>query len=598
MAEQEDLGELSVRLTAIDASFKASMGQVSQAVDKLASKMGEIPTEEINANFKRLLSPLEDMQKHLGGLRAQLTQGVAATRGLGTALAALGGTGKVSADTIGQLLSFLPLLSNPALAAGAAIGGVATAIYKTAAAAQEAKDKALAEELKRIEEAANLAATGLRAYRKALVSGASRREAHLTKERTQLEANAEAQNKLYDKAIAKIQEFIETKRGEQKAIRDAGEISATDARKLGELEIAIDNAAFAIAKLTVEQDRYVEMMAAAGVATKDQEEELKRATKAADEYRKALEELQKKLGPAILGGGITGAGEKGPTAFGQLMGGGAAAGAGSSGGARTTAKEMAKNAFLGGGLAGNVAQGAMQAGPLGALAALAISSKGFQEALDALNGALQPVANLIGAVFEPLAPIFQELTTIIEPLVSVLSPLIGLVFQLQPGFILLRLSLNALSFIAKSLFYAMRDVAIGMLRIVKKVADAVGISSKGLNKALKALEDATWGATEGTEEMAGETGEFNIPSGYKVALRRFQAMSPESTMIAGGLGTSATSSGMTSAGAGGGLHIGPIYITSNDPEEIWRRIERVIERKNTARSGGIVPSLRGNPRAV
>lgn len=174
-------------------------------------------------------------------------------------------------------------------------------------------------------------------------------------------------------------------------------------------------------------------------------------------------------------------------------------------------------------VAQNAAQGFAAGGPVGALAGvfagLLSESEAFAELLSFVNDNLGSMANFIGDLLRPLIP-----------LQAILSKLVSVVTMANPAFIVLGAVLDALTPVFKLLFNAVRGIAIGILKVAKWIADRFG-GNKGINQALKDLEQTTYDNITATEEMtkaaqsaAGAL--YNIPQGFKIALERFRATNP------------------------------------------------------------------------
>ncbi|HYE57658.1 MAG TPA: hypothetical protein VD948_04095, partial [Rhodothermales bacterium] len=118
------------------------------------------------------------------------------------------------------------------------------------------------------------------------------------------------------------------------------------------------------------------------------------------------------------------------------------------------------------------------------------------------------------------------------------------------------------------------------LEELKEIAARVGISLEELTPdTLQAFLDQIGKATEGLAEMGEEL--RNAPEGFKVALARFNASTPEAVV----------------AGAGTASYVAPqvnqtfmpgaFTIQGKTGEELWRDFQRVYERE-AARGGATV----------
>lgn len=297
----------------------------------------------------------------------------------------------------------------------------------------------------------------------------------------------------------------------------------------------------------------------------------------------SFEQRLKKLGSTIkvtplaavaAVGGAGGAGGVGAPGIGAAMGGSMARGFLGLGGhlrSPTSADRLAGGAQIGAGIlaggisgtAGNVIAGAQAGaagGPLGmaagAIAALVSESKQFQAILGIVNKVLGRVADLLGVALEPLIPIIDMAVKAFVPLISALAPLLRVLSALNPQFILLNVTMRLLTPALKLLFDAIRAVGIGMLTLVQKALKAVGASSKSVSEALGELKDMTWESAGAIDEMgtaadAAAGALYNLPEGFKYALRRFQVMDPTGRgPSAGPTGTGTSGGSGTSGGTG------------------------------------------------
>jgi len=246
----------------------------------------------------------------------------------------------------------------------------------------------------------------------------------------------------------------------------------------------------------------------------------------------------------------------------------------------------------------------------GAIAGLLTESTQFQKLLDVVNNTLQVAADTLGQFIKPLTPLIA--------MVGKLSHVIALV---GPGMIVLKLAMQALTPVLKLLFKVFRAFGIAVLKVAKFFADFVG-GSKAVNRALRELRNATWDnitATEDMTEAADKASEalYNIPRGFKVALARFAATTPEQPREGGGQpgmnlpgssgnaardiwenmwwsgggqgGTDTTATAVSGIESEGGerMHIGTLVIQATSPREIWDKIQEYAHRDGYRMTGAI-----------
>lgn len=171
-----------------------------------------------------------------------------------------------------------------------------------------------------------------------------------------------------------------------------------------------------------------------------------------------------------------------------------------------------------GGIEGAI-QGAQVGGTAGALAgaflALISESKTFTQAMAIINSFMQKTADTFGKLLQPLLP-----------LIGIIGKFLNAMQLVNPIFLVLKVSMQVLMPIFKVLFQVVRRLGIMILKVAKFFADVFFGGSKGINKALRDLRDATWDNVNATNEMADAAsraaGElFNMVEGIKLALFRF-----------------------------------------------------------------------------
>jgi hypothetical protein len=209
--------------------------------------------------------------------------------------------------------------------------------------------------------------------------------------------------------------------------------------------------------------------------------------------------------------------------------------------------ESTSKAFAAGGMSASVG------GVVGALIALASESESFKQALAVINPILQSASDALGRLLEPLLPVTVVLSSTLSPVLDALGVILSTV--LEPA-------LAAIFPILKLLGVAMMNVAYifnwGQLQVAKMLSSAfqwlaslplVGRSFRDLAEASKAKVDELNGKqTDLSQSMqdlinlsyeeakakakladtAREVSEAlrNVPSGFKIALRRYQVSDP------------------------------------------------------------------------
>ncbi|MDB4948897.1 MAG: putative rane protein [Gemmatimonadetes bacterium] len=218
--------------------------------------------------------------------------------------------------------------------------------------------------------------------------------------------------------------------------------------------------------------------------------------------------------------------------------------------------------------------------------------KGMQPAIDSLKAPLKLVAQLFGAA---LAPILKAIFPLFK-LVAIAATYVGQIFFTVAG--------GIAKFIG--------GLIVGVGKAIGKIPFLGGLG-KTIQKAGEGIENVGKGMQDGAKELAkgreqlqamefGDTADkvqklneslTNTPEGFKVALARFEATAPLQATLpgssSGGSGGGGGSDGSDGASSATGRHIsiGNVQIVSNDPEDIWKKLKRVIERENNRSSGSL-----------
>lgn len=249
-------------------------------------------------------------------------------------------------------------------------------------------------------------------------------------------------------------------------------------------------------------------------------------------------------------------------------------------------------------------------------AALRVVIMGLGRALAAVALVITAVIYGLGQGWNAIVIVLQWLLRKIADLASIVSDDVAKSIRAWSG------SLDGLKFDSR-----------GAEKAMGELTDMVVNGVDGRSGEAKAILQATSSVTK-LGETATRVAEslLNVPDGYKVAMQRFGNMLTGNQLTVGGLnfgsggtGSSSSSSPNSSSlldklpkfatggvvdrptvalvGEGGereyiipeskmpgGLTIGPVNIVSNDPEEIWRKLKRVIERETLANTGGLFPA--------
>jgi phage-related protein len=242
---------------------------------------------------------------------------------------------------------------------------------------------------------------------------------------------------------------------------------------------------------------------------------------------------------------------------------------------------------------------------------------------DAIASALKdtaPLLGLVGFLFKAIAPLLGAIASSLSIVFKVLSPVLRILFEVAK--VVLIVIMGFLEAIA-SIWNAIVDAVAGIVQAVltaitlgagaewaKGVADEIRkgkADTTAMREAREALNDATWDsvaaqnaqmvaaynvaeANDATAKTAREVAEAltNVPSGYKVALARFNAMDPGRR-----LDYSKATGGRGVGGGGGGgattIIYGDVNISADgqDAADIAERIKATKRRLAGQRRGNV-----------
>ncbi len=206
----------------------------------------------------------------------------------------------------------------------------------------------------------------------------------------------------------------------------------------------------------------------------------------------------------------------------------------------------------------DAAAGGPQAMAIAVLASLLVDSTQFAALLERINPLLQAAADVVGAFLEPLMPIVTVLSAALTPALSVLAQVTGAIllpvmqalFPVFKGLGLVALGVTIAFGHAWNLLASIINKALGWLGVNLKLID-----TGELGEAFQALAAMTWDQAAAAE--AATNAMYNIPHGFKIAMRRFEAATaepwtPGGTDAAGASRSmgSGESRGLTAAGGG------------------------------------------------
>lgn len=205
-------------------------------------------------------------------------------------------------------------------------------------------------------------------------------------------------------------------------------------------------------------------------------------------------------------------------------------------------------------------------------------------------GMLSPALMALSAGLQGIGVILDVAFKVLEPLMPIVEVAFMGLFRVMQGVSLVVLS------VAWLIGSAWNMVLDGVIRLLAWINDKVGgmddaiakirdmkADTGGMEEAMRALTDMTYASAYATAEASASTAMLaesaadaaesltNVPSGYKVALARFEATQAQ-TM--GG-----AAAGMSAGGGAGGIVVENLYISAQDPEELAVKLEQLAKTK-------------------
>lgn len=173
------------------------------------------------------------------------------------------------------------------------------------------------------------------------------------------------------------------------------------------------------------------------------------------------------------------------------------------------------------------APGGPEAMAVAVISAVIQHSETFAGLLDRVNPLLQAAADALGMVLSPMLPLVTVLSATLTPvlqvigtiLAGVVTPAMQALFPVLKGFGLVVIKVAQVMAWAWNALADAVNQALGWLGV-----DISMIDTGGLQEAFDALQGLTWEQAMAVEAVNGALG--NVPSGFKAALRRWEAASP------------------------------------------------------------------------
>lgn len=177
---------------------------------------------------------------------------------------------------------------------------------------------------------------------------------------------------------------------------------------------------------------------------------------------------------------------------------------------------------------GGIIEGAQSGGVAGGVVAALSQSKQFAQLVEILNGAVQGLADALGAALEPLIPAFEALAPALQALGMIVGAVLTPIFQVLAPIIE---GLARVIFEVSKFFASIFDPG-------GELANSTFEEWMARKKATQATKDQTEAARRATAAMS------NVPRGIKVALHRWNALADETL--------SAAAAAAAGGGSGGG----------------------------------------------
>ena len=228
-------------------------------------------------------------------------------------------------------------------------------------------------------------------------------------------------------------------------------------------------------------------------------------------------------------------------------------------------------------------------------------SKHFDKVMGTLARIMEPVVEIFGLILEALYPYIRVIEMVLVPLLKLQAMILETL--ILPVF--------------KALFPVIKLFGVVILSVGELIANVVGIFSHRarevadeMGKARRDLMDLSWDDLQDelkdTESGMSKVNEelHNIPSGFKLNLERFRATAEE---IPERLSSSSTVSSLSSSDASSNrvsaqsiqsetndnrqtnhyyyYTFEDVDIMSDDPEEVWRELKRIMKRENYEKTG-------------
>jgi len=256
----------------------------------------------------------------------------------------------------------------------------------------------------------------------------------------------------------------------------------------------------------------------------------------------------------------------------------------------------------------------------------------FDPIFNGLGAGLIPAMQAIAAVFSALTPIFEFMGNVLSQLgpammmVVTMMQVFGTIFQIfgnvlnaigpivEFAFQVLFTVMKGVAFVVLGIAYAIGSVWNGILNIIITVLEVISKVTNKVDGAIAALEDMkvdTAGTAEAMQTLAGTTYESayataqasaqtammadaateataalsNVPSGFKIAQARFEAIAAE------GVSQSKAASSASSQRRGdGGITINIAAITAADPADLFDRLEKEANKRRYRKTGISIPT--------
>lgn len=229
-------------------------------------------------------------------------------------------------------------------------------------------------------------------------------------------------------------------------------------------------------------------------------------------------------------------------------------------------------------------------GALGPLGMVATVLEGVFQGLAPLIDAVKEPLRIVGEIFgKALAPILKAIFPVFK-LLAIAATWVGQIFFTIAGAILTAIGslVRGIGNLVNKLPGSPGDPLVRAGQSMIDMGRGFAEGARALEEGREEIRNLEFGETADTVAEANEQLR-NVPEGFKVALARFTASSPVPASGGGPVpATIPAAPPPPTVVENSPVTIHTVQIVSNDPEQIWRELQPVMERENYRHSGTLV----------